>query len=82
MIRSEAPGRLARRILTHGLENEPLWVCLYVRDLGGTWAAILVAGGKRPPEPGTMKGVAFFADTAEEAERLARRHLGEGGAQN
>jgi len=24
----------------------------------------------------------FFADTAEAAERLARRHLGEGGAQN
>jgi len=29
-----------------------------------------------------MKGMVFFADTAEAAERLARRHLGEGGAQN
>ena len=82
MTRSETPGRLARRILTHGLENEPLWVCLYVRDLGGTWAAMLVPDVESPPEPGGLTGLTFFADTAEEAARLALASLGEGGAQN
>ena len=33
----------ARRILTHGPENEALWVRLYVQEIGGTWAALIVA---------------------------------------
>lgn len=28
------------------------------------------------PEPGELKGVAFFGDTREEAERLAKAYLG------
>jgi len=34
MTRSEAPGRPARRILTHGPEGEPLWVRLFVQQSG------------------------------------------------
>ena len=72
----------SRRIPTRGPEGEPLWVCLYVRDTGLTWAAMIVGDAERPPEPGELKGLCFFADTAEEAERLAMAYLGEGRAQN
>jgi hypothetical protein len=76
------PGRLPRRVLLHGPAGEPLSVQLYVQPVGLTWAAMILPEGESPPEPGTMKGMVFFADTAEAAERLARRHLGEDGAQN
>ncbi len=72
----------ARRILTRGPEGEPLWVCLYVRDTGLTWAAMIVPDLARPPEPGELKGLCFFADTAKEAERLALASLGEDVARN
>ena len=72
----------ARRILTHGPAGEPLWVRLYVQDKGLMWAAMIVADAETPPEPGELKGLFFFADTAEEAERLALASLGEGGAKN
>jgi len=72
----------SRRIPTRGPEGEPLWVCLYVRDTGLTWAAMIVGDAERPPEPGELKGLCFFADTAEKAERLAVAYLGEGVAQN
>ena len=74
------PGRLPCRVLLHGPAGEALSVQLYVQPIGGAWAAMIVTEGESPPEPGTMKGIVFFADTAEEAERLALRHLGEGGA--
>jgi hypothetical protein len=57
-------------------------VRLYVQDMGLTWAAMIVADVEPPPKPGELKGLCFFADTAEEAERLASAHLGEGGTQN
>jgi hypothetical protein len=79
---SAEPARCIRRTLIHGPASESLVVQLYVQPVGLTWAAMIVPEGESPPEPGTMKGVVFFADTAEEAERLALRHLGEGGAQN
>ena len=47
-----------------------------------TWAAMIVGDAERPPEPGELKGLCFFADTAEKAERLAVAYLGEGVAQN
>ena len=72
----------ARRILTHGPAGEPLWVRPYVQDMGLMWAAMIVADAERPPEPGELKGLCFFADTAEEAERRAVAYLGEGAAQN
>jgi hypothetical protein len=79
---SAEPGRLPRRVLIHGPAGEPLWAQLYVQPVGVAWAAMIVTEGESPPAAGTMKGLVFFAETAEEAERLARRHLGEGGAQN
>ncbi len=60
----------------------PLWVRLYVQPLGGHWAAMLVPDVESPPEPGSLKGLTFLADTAKEAERLALASFGEGGAQN
>ena len=71
----------ARRILTHGPAGAPRWVRLYVREVELTWAAMIVADAE-PPEPGELKGLRFFADTAEEAERLALASLGEGAAPN
>ncbi len=70
----------ARRILTRDPAGAPLWVRLYVRDTGLTWAAMIVVDAERPPEPGELKGLCFFADTAKEAERLAVAYLGEGAA--
>ncbi len=72
----------ARRILTHGPGGAPRWVRLYVREVELTWAAMIVADAEMPPEPGELKGLCFFADTAEEAERLAVAYLGEGAAPN
>jgi hypothetical protein len=79
---SAGPARRIRRTQIHGPAGESLWVHLYVQPVGATWAAMIVAEGEVPPEPGTMKGIVFFAETAEGAERLALRHLGEGEAQN
>ena len=72
----------SRRILTRGPAGAPLWVCLYVRDTGLTWGAMIVGDAERPPEPGELKGLCFFADTAEKAEQLALASLGKGVAQN
>jgi len=71
-----------RRFLTHPPEGSPLWMRIYVQPVGATWAAMIVAEGERPPEPGSVKGLVFFGDTPEEAERLAVASLGEGRAQN
>jgi hypothetical protein len=65
-----------RRLLTLGLDNEPLWVRLYVHQIGETWAAMIVADDAPAPGPGELKGMAFFAATAEEAERAAKAYLG------
>ena len=71
----------ARRILTHGLAPPPVGVPLRPGDRG-TCAAMLVPDVASPPEPGSLKGLTFLADTAKEAERLALASFGEGGAQN
>ncbi|GEM_PF-5561218 len=39
---------------------------------------MIVADGESPPEPESLKGIAFFGDSAEQAERLAIMYLGEG----
>ena len=73
---------LARRILTHGPAGASSWVRLYGQDMGLMWGAMIVADAETPPEPGELKGLFFFADTAEQADRLALASLGEGGAQH
>ena len=49
----------ARRLLTVGPETEPLWVRLYVHQIGERWAAMLLADEGPPPALGTVKGLAF-----------------------
>ncbi len=65
-----------RRLLTLGPDNEPMWVRLYVHRVGDHWAAMLVADGAKPPQPGELKGTGFFGDTPAEAKELALRYLG------
>ncbi len=71
-----------RRLLTLSPDHEPLWVRLYIHQIGDRWAAMLVADGVLPPEPGTLKGLAFFAATPDEAEREAKAYLGLSEPQN
>ncbi len=66
----------ARRILTLGPANEPLWARLYVRQIGEGWAAMIVGDNVRPPGPGGLKGLAFFGGTREQVERDAKAYLG------
>ena len=66
----------ARRLLTVSPEHEPLWVRLYVHQIGDKWAAMIVADDAPPPEPGSLTGQAFFGDTPEEAELAAKVYLG------
>ena len=66
---------LSRRLLTLGPDHEPLWVRLYVHQIEDRWVAMLVADNEAPPEPGALKGLAFFGATREEAEREAKAYL-------
>lgn len=66
----------SQRLVTLGPDNEPLWVRLYVQQFGEAWAVLIVADGEPSPEPGSLKGTAFFGETQEEAERQARAYLG------
>ncbi len=45
------------RLLTLSPDNEPMWVRLYVHPVGDRWAAMLVADGVLPPEPGALEGI-------------------------
>jgi len=67
---------LSRRLLTLTPDNEPLWVRLYVQQIEERWAAMIVGDAALPPEPGSLKGTAFFGETQEEAEQLAKAYLG------
>ena len=66
----------ARRILTLGPDNEPLWVRLYVHPVGDHWAAMIVADDVEPPLPGALKGISCFSDTPAEAREWAPRYMG------
>jgi hypothetical protein len=46
-----------RRLLTLGPEDEPLWVRVYVHQIGESWAAMIVGDAVLPPEPGTLTGL-------------------------
>ena len=70
------------RLLNFGLSNEPLWVKLYIRQIGEKWAAIIVAENETPPLPDQLKGLALFGDTPGEAEQQALDYLGMGVARN
>ncbi len=69
-------GERSRRLLTLGPENEPRWVRLCLQEIKGRWPAMIVGDDVLPPEPGELKGLAFFGDTAAAAEREAKTYLG------
>ncbi len=66
----------SRRLLTVGPAHEPLWLRLFLHQLGDRWAAMILADDAPPPAPGTVKGLGLFADMPEEAEHAARVYLG------
>ncbi len=72
----------SRRLLTLGPDDEPIWVHLHIQQIEDRWAVTLVADGVLSPGPGELKGLSFFADTAEEAEQVAKAYLGQGEATN
>lgn len=53
-----------------------LAVGAYTQQIGDRWAAVFVEDGVPPPGPGTLKGLAFFGTTPDEAERVAKEYLG------
>ncbi len=67
---------IARRLLTIGPDDEPLWVRVYVQPFAGRWAAMVC--GDTVPAPATREstGIVFIGDTADEAERQAKGYLG------
>jgi hypothetical protein len=66
---------MMRRLLTLGLDNEPLWLRLYVQPYGERWGAMLVGDDVPPPEPGTVTGWTCFGATPDEVERGAKETL-------
>ncbi len=66
----------SRRLLTLGPDNEPLRMRLYVQQIGDKWAAMIVGDDVLAPEPGELKGLAFFGGTREQVERDAKAYLG------
>ncbi len=46
----------SRRLLTLSPDNEPLWVRLYVQQIGDRWAAMLLADEE--PAPSAVVGLA------------------------
>jgi len=65
-----------RRLLVQGPSDEPQWIRLYVRQIGETWAAIILDDEAQPPGAGELKGLALFGETPEAAERQALEYLG------
>ena len=59
-----------------------MWVRLYIYPLAEGWAAAILADGALPPEPGSVRGMVFFRETPEDAERLPLEYLGEVVSQN
>ena len=66
----------SRRLLALSPDHEPLWVRLYVHQIGEKWAAMIVDDKAPAPEPGSLTGQAFFGATPEEAEQAAKAYLG------
>jgi len=66
----------SRRILTLGPDDEPIWVCVYIRQIDEVWAAMIVADNVTLPAPGGLKGLGFFGETAEEAEQVTKKYHG------
>jgi flavin-dependent dehydrogenase len=59
-----------------GSQGEAKTVRAGEQPVGEGWAAMIVGDAVGHPSPGEVKGMAFSADTAVEAEYLAKTHLG------
>jgi hypothetical protein len=66
----------SHRLLALGPADEALWVRLYVYPVGDQWASAIVADGVTQPGPDEAKGIGFYTETPDEAERLAKAYLG------
>ena len=64
------------RLLTLGPSDEPLWVKVYVRQIGEKWVAMILRDDDPPPGFEELRGIAFFGDTPEEVEQEALDYLG------
>jgi hypothetical protein len=53
----------SRRLLTLGAADDPIWVRLYIQQIGDRWTAMLVADEDPPSEPVALKGLASFGAT-------------------
>ncbi len=66
---------ISRRLLTVSPDHEPLWVRLYIHQVGDRWAAMILADDAAPPEPGTVKGLGLFGATPDDAPPPEPRSL-------
>ena len=64
------------RLLTFGPSDEPLWVKVYVRQIGERWVAMILLDDDPPPGFEKLRRITFFGDTPEEAEQEALDYLG------
>jgi len=62
----------SRRLLILSPDDEPLWIRLYVHQIGDRWSAMLLADDAPPPEPGSLTRLAFLGATPEEPEQAAK----------
>ena len=53
---------------------------VYLRAEG--WAAVILADGGLPPEPGSVRAMAFFGERTEDVRRRALAHFGESVSRN
>lgn len=66
----------SHRLFTLSLDNEARWVRVFLQEIEGRWAAMIVGDDVLPPKPGELKGLGFFGNTPAEAEREAKAYLG------
>ena len=53
---------------------------VYLRAEG--WAAVILADGGLPPEPDSVRAMAFFGERTEDVRRRALAHFGESVSRN
>lgn len=67
-----------RRLLTRRPNDEAVWRTIHMRPIDERWVAMILTDGEHPPGPDEFRGIALFADTPEQAEAMALKHLGLG----
>jgi hypothetical protein len=67
---------MSRRVLTPTPAKGPLRMRLHIHEVERVWDSMIVGDDDLAPEPGQLKGVAFFGASREETEREAKGYLG------